>query len=348
MWARVLNGQLLCAVCAAALVVAGCGDGEDASTREKPTVAKGGGDKPATDSPKTDDPAPTDSDDTPPVDTGTTSEPMTDTPEPTDTDTPMADDAGPADTDTSTTDAPSDDAPAETTEASGDWGDLKIRFVYDGSPPSPDAITPTKDIEVCGKHQLVDEEVKVSEDGGLANVVVWIRSDHEVHPDLEAPSGEAVIDNKNCRFEPHIVVYRTGQQLVLKNSDPIGHNTNVAGFFDNTPFNHLIPAGQSIEKQLEFDEALPVKVQCTIHPWMLGHLVVKDTPYAGASATDGTLTISKLPIGEHEFQFWHEAAGFLNLDLGGETAERGRLSIEIKPGMNDMGDVKVKPSLLKR
>jgi len=32
------------------------------------------------------------------------------------------------------------------------------------------------------------------------------------------------MDNKGCRFEPHAAVMWTSQTLVLKNSDPIGHN----------------------------------------------------------------------------------------------------------------------------
>ena len=48
------------------------------------------------------------------------------------------------------------------------------------------------------------------------------------HPDFDATkTTPATLDNKGCTFVPHIVLVRTGQPFVIKNSDPVGHNTNV-------------------------------------------------------------------------------------------------------------------------
>ena len=52
-----------------------------------------------------------------------------------------------------------------------EWASLKGRFVFDGTPPAPVEITADKDVEVCGKHKLVNEELVVSDDKGIANVV---------------------------------------------------------------------------------------------------------------------------------------------------------------------------------
>ena len=51
-----------------------------------------------------------------------------------------------------------------------------------------------------------------------------------------------VLDNKDCRFDPHVAFVQTGQTLVIKNSDTVGHNSNVATI-KNPPSNNLIPAG---------------------------------------------------------------------------------------------------------
>ena len=57
-------------------------------------------------------------------------------------------------------------------------------------------------------------------------------------------------------------------------------------------------------------------VDCNIHPFMKGHLLVQDHPYMAVSGEDGTFEIKNIPAGKHEFQFWHEAAGYLkNLKL---------------------------------
>ena len=42
-----------------------------------------------------------------------------------------------------------------------EWASLKGRFVFDGTPPTPVEITADKDVEVCGKHKLVNEELVV-------------------------------------------------------------------------------------------------------------------------------------------------------------------------------------------
>ena len=111
-----------------------------------------------------------------------------------------------------------------------DWGTIKGRFTFGGSAPAANELKADKDVEVCGKHKLLSEELVVGADGGVANVVVFVRDkDVKVHPDLASLKSTPVeTDNKNCRFEPHVAVVQIGQTLKLKNSDTVGHNSNVA------------------------------------------------------------------------------------------------------------------------
>jgi hypothetical protein len=233
-----------------------------------------------------------------------------------------------------------------------EWGTIKGKFVYDGAPPEPTKLTVTKDVEVCAKHPLVDESLVVGKDGGLANVVVYIRvptgESLEVHPDYEASAkGKVEVDNLHCRFTPHIATLRTSQTLVLKNSDSVGHNSKLDCFV-NPALNILIPANGETEAKLEEGERLPVRVGCNIHPWMAGYVLVRDDPYMAVSAEDGTFTIENIPVGEHVFQLWQEKSGYLrDIDLGvaKTDAKRGRATLEVKPGVQDLGEIKVPPSL---
>ena len=117
-----------------------------------------------------------------------------------------------------------------------EWGDLKLKFVYDGTPPAPAAISVTKDPQFCGQFGLVDEELVVNkENKGIANIVAYMYTragaKPPVHPDYAAEAeAKLALDNNKCRFEPHVVMMTAGQTLVLKNSDQVGHNTNYAGF----------------------------------------------------------------------------------------------------------------------
>jgi hypothetical protein len=233
-----------------------------------------------------------------------------------------------------------------------DWGNLTGRFIYDGKAPTPETLSITKDQAYCGKAPtLVDEELVVGKDGGLANVVVWVRTKGvKIHPDYEkAATTKVAIDNKHCRFDPHIVVYRTGGPLEIKNSDTddVAHNTNCS-LIANDPFNIQLPVGTAQDvNPLANTETVPAKISCNIHPWMKGWLVVQPTPYVAVSDESGKFEIKNLPAGtELEFQVWQEKSG--NVDkaqIGGKDAgwTRGRFKHTIKAGNNDLGEIKLDP-----
>jgi len=238
------------------------------------------------------------------------------------------------------------------TASADEWGTIKGRFVFGGEPPAASPLTADKDVEVCGKHKLLAEELVVGPDKGVANVVVFVRDKAvKVHPDLATPSGEVVLDNKDCRFEPHVAVVQTGQKLVIKNSDTVGHNSNVATI-KNSPSNSLIPAGGQSPVTFSSEEAIPAQVTCNIHPWMKSWLVVRPNPYATVSRADGSFEIKNVPAGgELELQLWHEKAGFIGeVTVGGkaEKIAKGRKKVKVAAGDNNLGEMVLDANLFKK
>ena len=230
-----------------------------------------------------------------------------------------------------------------------EWGSIKGRFLLGGDAPSAVAIKADKDVEVCGKHKLVSEELVVGSDKGIANVVVFVRDKGiKVHPDAAAAakSEKAVLDNKDCRFTPHVVLVQTGQPFVIKNSDTVGHNSNVATV-KNPPSNSLIPAGGESALNFTAEEAIPAQVTCNIHPWMKAWVVIRPNPYGAVSAADGTFEIKHVPAGEVELQFWHEKAGYLgDMTVGGkpEKISKGRKKVAVTAAGTDLGDMILAPA----
>lgn len=233
-----------------------------------------------------------------------------------------------------------------------EWGDFSGTFLYDGPAPKPAKLNVNKDLECCGKYldEIVDESITVGAGGGLANVFVYVRTPQgkkiDVHPDLiKAAAEPVVLDNVHCLFKPHALAVWGGKQtLLLKNSDPIGHAAKM-DFLKNAPVNALLPAGGKLEQKLQNSESLPTAVSCGVHPWEMAYLKVHDSPYVAVSDEQGRFKIEKLPVGEWEFQVWQESCGFL---VAKPEWSKGRFKFKVKAGANDLGVVKVKPSVVKK
>ena len=197
----------------------------------------------------------------------------------------------------------------------GKWATLKGQFIYDGDVPSMAKLTPTKDVEVCGKNQLFNEELIVNkENKGIANIVIWAYKPKKgvVHPDYAKTEKATVkMDNSFCRFEPHVAAVRTGQTFQIGNPDPVGHNSLI-NFLKNPPVNPLIPPMGKIDLKLKKAEIIPVSVSCSIHPWMKGIVLVQDHPYMAVTDKDGKFEIKGLPAGTKlTLKVWQEKAGYI-------------------------------------
>lgn len=234
-------------------------------------------------------------------------------------------------------------APAET-------GTLKIKFVYEGDAFEPEKLKATADPNFCGKFDLPNERLLVNkENKGIKNIVVYmyVKGDD----DGGAPAAEPkthVLANKNCRFEPRVVVARKGDTLKVTNPDDVSHNANLQ-FWENAQANPLIPAGGEHSVELEKAEPAASLVSCSIHPWMQARVFVFNHPYAAVSDENGELTIEGLPAGEEiQFRVNHEIGPIKEVIIDGEETDwrRSIFEIEIEPGLNDMGTVVVPEDVL--
>jgi hypothetical protein len=229
------------------------------------------------------------------------------------------------------------------------WGDLTGTFVYDGAPPSAKPVQVTKDVEFCGKFNLVDESLVVNSDNkGIANIMIYLvpgKGKLEVHPDYEATAkDEIVLDNDKCRFVPQVCLLRTTQTLLIGNKDDVGHNTNIQTL-KNQAINPIVPAGGTYKATFTKEESRPANVSCNIHPWMNAKLLVKDHPYMTVSDETGKFTIKNLPAGKLEFQVRHDKY-ITDVKVGGKKAswKSGKLDVTIADGKpTDLGEILVAP-----
>lgn len=221
---------------------------------------------------------------------------------------------------------------------------LSGRFVVDGELAALPPIAPKTDAH-CKLAKPKNESVLTGKDGGLMNVVVYLkprRGQEVVATDSGNKLEPVEIANQGCAFSPRIVLLRTGQPLLIKNADPIGHNTKFS-LLKNAGLNQMIPAGDAVTKVFSKAESLPLPITCSIHPYMTGFVLIRDDPYMATTDETGHFQIKGLPAGEHRFQLWHETGYLKNVAYDGGTADRrGRVSLELAENERlDLGEIKV-------
>ena len=232
------------------------------------------------------------------------------------------------------------------------WGDLRGRLIYDGKAPPRKKLTVDKDVECCRKFDIRDESLMVGEDRGLGNVYVYVRTPKlKICPELEQQVKEqkqVLLENRDCIFIPHCLkIWYTRQELYTTNSQPIADNVAFSPLGD-VPANIVLPPAedQITEATWRFrrKQRVPVPITCNYHPWEIAYILPLDHPYIDVSKMDGTFRISRLPLGELEFQVWHERVGYLDTPRW----KKGRFKMSIRPGVNDLGTIKLAPARLVR
>ena len=142
--------------------------------------------------------------------------------------------------------------------------------------------------------------------GGLENVFVFV-SEGLAESSFAVPAEPAVIEQKGCMYEPHVVAMQTGQKLRVVNDDRTLHNIHPLPA-NNREWNKAEPPGSAIEEAFAREEvAIPVK--CNVHPWMHSYIAVFRHPFFTVSGTDGTFALKNLPPGTYTIKAWHEKLG---------------------------------------
>jgi plastocyanin len=196
---------------------------------------------------------------------------------------------------------------------------------FDGTPPPPETLQVTKDPEKCGTEQ-VSEALVIGEGKGIQYVVVSIahappgkrqEKDHEKDKEKEEKgekgereekAAEVELDQQGCRFTPHVVVVPAGATLVARNSDGIMHNLHTFSK-SNPPINKAQPGFKKTMPISSLKQPEIIKVQCDMHGWMRGWIVVTDTPYTVVTDAAGRFQLPEVPAGTYTLKFWHETLG---------------------------------------
>jgi hypothetical protein len=177
--------------------------------------------------------------------------------------------------------------------------------------------TPTPEIPIqmgpeCGRlgegrGQVTTRHYVVNEDGGLANVLVWLKNAAAARASSDAEP--ALLDQVSCMFEPYVLGVVTGQQLRIRNSDPVLHNLHATPRL-NPEFNFAQSAGAKVMSISFRKPELAVRIKCDVHPWMFAYVHVLDHPFFAITDTNGLYRIpAGVPDGRYVVAASHLKAG---------------------------------------
>ena len=188
--------------------------------------------------------------------------------------------------------------------------DVKGTVTLDGTAPKNAPIKMNAD-PVCvkaNKDPQFQESYTVGGDGkSLANVFVYVK-DGLGNYVYDMPADPIVIDQKDCRYHPHVFGARVGQKLVIKNSDDTLHNIHALPK-TNAEFNVAEPIkGMTQEHHFTAKEVM-VPFKCEVHGWMNAYAGVLDHPYFAMTDKDGKFELKSLPPGTYTIEAWHEKLG---------------------------------------
>jgi len=188
-------------------------------------------------------------------------------------------------------------------------GSISGKVTFSGSAPANEAIDMAGEADCASQYtsEPSQETYVVGGDGSLGNAFVYIK-DGLGDMAFPAPSEPVVLDQKGCRYHPHVMGVQVGQPLQIVNSDPVGHNIHPVPK-ENRGFNLSQPK-QDMKSEKTFTQPeVMIPVGCDVHNWMNAWIGVLDHPYFAVTGADGSFALENVPPGSYTLAAWHEKLG---------------------------------------
>jgi len=193
---------------------------------------------------------------------------------------------------------------------SGQEGSIAGTINFSGAAPAPKGISMDADPVCASSSPDAQAEDLVVNGDKLQNVFVYIKEGKVGDKNItslrfDPPAQAATLDQRGCKYVPHVLGVQVNQQFNVLNSDPTAHNVN-ADAKQNEKFNQgQSPGAAPIVKQFKRAETV-IPVKCNQHPWMRAYVGVLQHPFFAVTDKDGKFEIKGVPAGTYTVVAWHE------------------------------------------
>lgn len=228
--------------------------------------------------------------------------------------------------------------------ATGNEGGIGGTISFNGAAPAAKELDLAADAVCKAGGKQFSEELIVN-NGKLQNVFVYVKSGLPANTAFPPQIREATLDQKGCRYVPHVLGLHTEANLKLASADQTNHNIHPLPK-NNREWNETIfPGADAITRKFTKAEVM-IPVKCGLHPWMRAWVGVLDHPFFAVTDAAGQFNIQGLPPGEYEIEAWHETlkAQTLKLNVAAQGAAKADFTFNAATAYQE-GSLQILPAL---
>jgi hypothetical protein len=189
-----------------------------------------------------------------------------------------------------------------------DGGTIAGSVKWSGTVPHALDFPISKDPQICdpqSKKTVDMERLIVGPQGGVANTVVYLKNVSSGKA-MDLPEPRRHLDQKHCRYIPHILLVPENGNLSMMSSDATLHTIHMDGA---ATFNLPFPF---VDRPITRTMSTPglVHLRCNGgHVWMNAEMMVVPHPYYAVTDESGRFEFSNVPPGTYQIVAWHEGWG---------------------------------------
>lgn len=186
-----------------------------------------------------------------------------------------------------------------------DGGTISGSVKWSGQVPRKPEYPIAKDVAVCDPESRKTADLDrliIGSQGGVANTVIYLK-DISAGKALDLPEQRRYLDQKRCRYVPHILLVPATGSLTMMSSDATLHTVHMDGAATlNLPFPFPDRAITRVMTQTGL-----VHIRCNGgHDWMNAEMMVVRHPYYAVTDESGRFQLSDVPPGTYQIVAWHE------------------------------------------